>query len=103
MSSNVPPMQGQQTMSSMQGQQTTRPMQGQPVTGMPDHVYDLVSIIYHAMKSGATTQSYIQDAQQSGDNDLLVFFQQVQQDDRMRVQRAQQLLAQKLASVPPAH
>ena len=92
--SNVPPVQGQQTAPQMQGQ---------PVTGMPDHLYDVVSIIYHAMKSGATTQSYIQDAQQAGDNDLLLFFQQIQQDDRMRVQRAQQLLAQKLASVPPAH
>src|SRR5215831_5898494 len=73
MTSNVPPMQGQQTMPSMQGQQTMPSMQGQPVTGMPDDVYGLVSIIYLVMKGGATTESYIQDAQRSGDNDLLVF------------------------------
>ena len=80
-----------------------RQMQGQQATGMPNQLYDLVSIIYHAMKSGATNQQYVQDAQQAGDNDLLVFFQQVQQDDRMRIQRAQQLLAQKLANWQPTH
>ena len=92
--------------SNMGPTNDVRQMQGQPAptgTGMPDHLYDLVSVVYHGMKSGTTTQSYIQDAQQAGDNDLLVFFQQVQQDDRMRVQRAQQLLAQKLAGWQPTH
>ena len=36
------------------------------------------------------------DAQQSGDNDLVQFFQQVQQQDKQRAQQAQQLLNQKL-------
>lgn len=98
-------------MTSGMGQTNDpRPIQGQPVTGMPtgqqatgtpNHIYDLVSVIYHGMKSGSVNQGYIQDAQMAGDNELLVFFQQVQQDDRLRVQRAQQLLAQRLANWQP--
>lgn len=98
-------------MTSSMGQTNdVRTVQGQPVTGMPNaqqatgtpnHIYDLVSVIYHAMKSGAVNQGYIQDAQMAGDNELLVFFQQVQQDDRLRVQRAQQLLAQRLTNGQP--
>jgi hypothetical protein len=91
-------------MTSSMGQTSNmQQTQGQQATGMPNHLYDLVSIMYHAMKSGATNQGYIQDAQQAGDNDLLQFFQMVQQEDRQRVQRAQQLISQKLSSVQPAH
>ena len=69
---------------------------GQSVTGIPDHLFDLVSVLYHALKSGTTYQTYIQDAQQSGDKDLVQFFQQIQQQDKQRVQQAQQLLNQKM-------
>ena len=69
---------------------------GQSATGVPNHMFDLVSVLYHALKSGTTNQMYIQDAQQSGDNDLVQFFQQVQQQDKQRAQQAQQLLNQKL-------
>jgi hypothetical protein len=77
-------------------QQTdTRDTMGQSATGTPNHIYDLVSMVYHSMESDWTCQQYIQDAQQARDDDLLQFFQQCQQRDRQRAQQAQQLLQQR--------
>src|SRR5690348_788701 len=76
--------------------------QGQGATGTPNFVYDLVSVLYHSLESGSTIQQYIQDAQQSGNNDLVQFFQQVQQQDKQRAQQAQQILS-KISSSLPSH
>jgi hypothetical protein len=75
---------------------TSSTSMGQAQTGIPNHVYDLVSVLYHALRSNSTNQTYIQDAQQVGDNDLLSFFQQVQQEDRRRADMAKQLLSRKM-------
>ena len=84
-------------MSSM-GTQTNMSSSGQGATGAPNHIFDLVSVLYHALEGGTTYQQYIQDAQQAGENDLVQFFQQCQQQDRQRAQQAQQLL-QKVSGV----
>lgn len=89
-------------MSSMGTTGTSGMTQGQAVTGAPNVVYDLVSVLYHTLKSGSTIPQYIQDAQQSGNNDLVQFFQQVQQQDKQRAQQAQQILG-KLSSNLPTH
>ena len=68
---------------------------GQSSTGMSNQLYDLVSVLYHSLESGATNDKYIQDAQQTGDNDLVQFFQTIQQQDQQRVQQAKQLLSKK--------
>ena len=68
---------------------------GQSTTGIPDQLYDLVSVLYHSLESGATNQKYIQDAQKTGDNDLVQFFQSIQQQDQQRVQQAKTLLSKK--------
>ncbi len=69
---------------------------GQQQTGTSNELYDLVSILYHALESNTTNQRYIQDAQQAGDSDLVQFFQQCQQQDRQRAEQAQKLLSQKM-------
>jgi hypothetical protein len=79
------------------GTQTSMGSASQGATGAPNQIYDLVSILYHSLESSSTNQQYCQDAQQAGDNDLLQFFQQIQQQDRQRAQQAQQLLQQKLS------
>jgi hypothetical protein len=90
-------------MTSSMGQMSNvQQTQGQQAA-VPNHLYDLVSVLYHAMKSDAANQGYIKDAQQSGDSDLVQFFKMVQQDDHQRIQRTQQLLNQKLSSIQPAH
>jgi hypothetical protein len=91
-------------MTSSMGQMgNVQQTHGPQATGMPNEIFDLVSVLYHSLESGATNQGYIQDAQQAGDSDLLQFFQMVQQEDRQRCQRAQQLLNQKLSSSLTAH
>lgn len=65
-------------------------------TGTANHVYDLVSVLYHALESGATNQQYIQDAKQAGDNDLVQFFQEIQRGDQQRAEKAKQLLKRQM-------
>jgi hypothetical protein len=84
--------------SSTPSTSSTSSAMGQGATGMPNYLYDLVSVLYHSLKSGTTNQKYLQDAQQSGNNDLVQFFQQLQQEDSQRAQRAQQLLGQQISS-----
>lgn len=65
-------------------------------TGASDPTYDLVSTLYHALESASTYDKYIQDAQQSGDQQLVQFFQKAQSDNRQCADQAKQLLGQKL-------
>ena len=58
--------------------------------------YDLVSVLYHALEGGQTYATYIQDAQQAGDQQLAQFFQQVQQQNNMLANQAQQLISQRM-------
>jgi len=67
------------------------------VTGARDEHYDLVSVLYHTMQEASTLQTYIEDARSAGDNDLGGFFEEVQQQDRQRTERAKQLLGRKLS------
>lgn len=66
------------------------------ITGTSDVVYNLASVIYHELQEAETVQQYIQDAQQAGDQQLVQFFQQVQQGARKQADQAKQLLKQKL-------
>lgn len=67
------------------------------VTSTRDEHYDLISVLYHTMQEAETLQTYIDDARSAGDNDLAGFFEEVQQQDRQRTERAKQLLARKLS------
>lgn len=73
---------------------------GQTSTGASNVIYDIVSSLYHELETASTTQQYIRDAQQAGDNELVQFFQKVEQDHRQCAQQAQQLLAQRLQNQP---
>ena len=72
---------------------------GERATGTPDHHYDLVSVLYHALQGGETSQMYIDDARRAGDEELAAFFEQVQTEDRNRAQRGQQLLAARVSAM----
>lgn len=67
------------------------------ITGTRDEHYNLVSVLYHALQAGETTQQYIQDAEKAGDQELVSFFEQVQQEDRQRAERAKDLLTKRFA------
>jgi hypothetical protein len=69
---------------------------GERVTGTADEQYDLVSVLYHALQGGETSDQYLADARSAGDDELVAFFQEVQDEDRHRAERAKQLLAARL-------
>lgn len=66
------------------------------VTGTPDEQYDLISVLYHALQGGETSQMYIDDARKAGDDELASFFEQVQTEDRNRAERGKQLLSARI-------
>jgi hypothetical protein len=63
-------------------------------TGVRDELYDIVSVLYHALQGGETSMQYLQDAQGSGDQKLVQFFQEVQECHRHLATRAKEVLAQ---------
>lgn len=69
---------------------------GKDVTGTRDVVYDLVSIIYHALQGAETYAMYVTDAEQANDSELAQFFRKVQQDEHARSDQAKKLLADRL-------
>ncbi len=63
-------------------------------TGTRDVIYDLVSVLYHALQGAETYDQYIKDAQQREGQDLVQFFHDTKEEERRRAERAKQLLAQ---------
>ena len=68
---------------------------GERATGTPNTIYDLASVLFHALEGGATYDQYIQDAEEAGDEELATFFIQVRDEDSMRADEAQVLLAER--------
>ena len=69
------------------------PGEGEQLTGVSDNAYNLSSVLYHAAQGGTQYAKYIDDAQREGDQELVEFFREVQQQDAQRAQRALALLA----------
>lgn len=65
---------------------------GQGRTGTPDPHYNLVSVLYHALEGGSTIDTYIQDAEGAGDDELAEFLGQVKQGYKRTADQAKQLL-----------
>lgn len=63
-------------------------------TGASDVTYNLTSVLYHALQGAQVYDKYVQDAEQSGNQELASFFREVQQQDKARAERAKALLAQ---------
>ena len=68
---------------------------GERATGTPNTIYDLSSVLFHALEGGASYDQYIQDAEEAGDEELATFFIQVRDEDSMRAEEAQRLLAER--------
>jgi hypothetical protein len=64
-------------------------------TGTPNTIYDLSSVLFHALEGGASYDMYIRDAEESGDQGLAAFFRRVRDEDATRADEARQLLAKR--------
>jgi hypothetical protein len=65
-------------------------------TGVKDAVYNIVSVLYHALHGRETCMQYLHDAQETRDHKLVQFFQEVQECHRYLATRAKEVLAQYL-------
>src|SRR3712207_502463 len=68
---------------------------GERATGTPNTIYDLSSVLFHALEGGASYDQYIRDAEGAGDEELATFFIEVRDEDSMRADEAQKLLAER--------
>ena len=66
--------------------------ESEQTTGLSDNVYNLSSVLYHAGEGGQVYDKYIDDAEQSGDQELAEFFHEVRDEDANRAQKAKSLL-----------
>ncbi len=67
-------------------------MSEQSRTAIPNEVYNLVSVLYHALEGAQTYDKYAQDA--GGNQQLADFFRTAKSQDEQRAQEALQLLGQ---------
>jgi hypothetical protein len=70
---------------------------GEQATGTQDENYDVISVLYHCLQGGSEVGQYIQDAEQSGDQELVDFFRDYQEAQRDLAERAKNLLSARLA------
>lgn len=59
-------------------------------TAIPNEVYDLASVLYHALEGAQTYDKYTQDA--GGNQELAEFFRTAKRQDEQRAQEALRLL-----------
>jgi hypothetical protein len=65
-------------------------------TGTSNPVYNIVSVMYHALQGVETYDGYVADAQQRGDDELAAFFRDVQERNREVAHSAKLLLRDRL-------
>jgi hypothetical protein len=66
------------------------------MTGTRDEHYNVISVLYHALQGADTCATYLQDAEQAGDQELAQFFREVQGTYRQLGDRSKTLLRQRL-------
>jgi hypothetical protein len=69
--------------------------ESEQLTGISDAVFDLTSVFYHAAKGSQVYTEYIDDAAREGDEELVEFFKDVQQQDAWRTQKAKSLIGRR--------
>src|ERR687886_1714730 len=72
---------------------------GERTTGTRDEHYNLIAVLYHALEGADTIESYILDAEATGDEQLAAFFREAQDTHRHLAGRAKELLG--ILEVPP--
>ena len=67
------------------------------VTGTKDKDYNLIWFTEACLANALRLQTYIQDAERDGDDELATFFRKAQSDSRKGAEQGKQLLRARLA------
>jgi hypothetical protein len=67
-------------------------------TGTPNTIYNLASVLYHTLDAGTSYDQYLRDAEEAGDQELVVFFRVLRDEDSRRADYAQELLARRTST-----
>lgn len=65
---------------------------GEKTTGTRDEHYDLVSVLYHALKEAERCDRYAKDAEASGEVELAAFFKEAQETQARLAEGAKAML-----------
>lgn len=65
-------------------------------TGTADDQFDLISVVYHALKGASAAERYLHDARQVGDPDEIQFFTDVERQHRDIAERGKTLMSTRL-------
>ena len=68
------------------------------VTGTKDKDYNLIWFTEACLSNALRLETYIQDAERDGDNDLAEFFRRAQAESRKGGEQAKQMLTRRLSS-----
>ena len=68
------------------------------VTGTRDKDYDIIWFTEQCLSNALRLETYIQDAERAGDDDLATFFRKAQADSRKGGEQGKRMLAERLAS-----
>ncbi|WP_102141498.1 hypothetical protein [Mycobacterium hubeiense] len=66
------------------------------VTGTKDKNYDLIWYLEQCLENALRLETYIDDAERDGDNEVVELFRKAQADSRKGAELAKQLLAQRI-------
>jgi hypothetical protein len=68
------------------------------VTGTKDKDYNLIWFVEQCLSNTLRLETYIQDAERDGDNDLAGFFRRAQGESRKGAEQAKAMLRNRIAS-----
>lgn len=77
-------------------QPTAAPGEVARLAGERDANYNLISVVYHALKAAEACARYVRDAEASGDEQLAQFFEEARGSHIELAQEAKQFLAERL-------
>jgi hypothetical protein len=68
------------------------------VTGTQDKDYNIIWFVEACLSNALRLESYIQDAERAGDNELADFFRRAQAESRKGAEQGKEILGRRLAS-----
>jgi hypothetical protein len=66
------------------------------VTGTKDRTYDLIWYVEKCLENALRLETYIQDAEREGDNEVVELFRKAQSDSKKGAEEGKKLLASRI-------